>query len=75
MGCSKNNSNHSIAVPDVVLAQQNRANIQGMILLYDEEGNRQADMSGVTVSIDNSTVSTKTGADGKWALDSIPYGT
>lgn len=75
MGCGKDSGNHSIAVPDVVLAQQNRANIQGMILLYDEEGNRQTDMSGVTVSIDNSTVSTKTGADGKWTLDSIPYGT
>lgn len=75
MGCGKDSGNHSIAVPDVVLAQQNRANIQGMILLYDEDGNRQTDMSGVTVSIDNSTVSTKTGADGKWTLDSIPYGT
>lgn len=75
MGCGKDSGNHSIAVPDVVLAQQNRANIQGMILLYDEEGNRQTDMSGVTVSIDNSTVSTQTGADGKWTLDSIPYGT
>lgn len=75
MGCGKDSGNHSIAVPDLVLAQQNRANIQGMILLYDEEGNRQTDMSGVTVSIDNSTVSTQTGADGKWTLDSIPYGT
>lgn len=75
MGCGKDSGNHSIAVPDIVQAQQNRANIQGMILLYDEEGNRQTDMSGVTVSIDNSTVSTKTGADGKWTLDSIPYGT
>lgn len=75
MGCGKDSGNNSIAVPDVVLAQQNRANIQGMILLYDEEGNRQTDMSGVTVSIDNSSVNTKTGADGKWALDSIPYGT
>jgi Carboxypeptidase regulatory-like domain len=75
IGCGKDSGNHSIAVPDVVLAQQNRANIQGMILLYDEEGNRQTDMSGVTVSIDNSTVSTQTSADGKWTLDSIPYGT
>jgi hypothetical protein len=75
MGCGKDSGNNSIAVPDVVLAQQNRANIQGMILLYDEEGNRQTDMSGVTVSIDNSTVSTNTGIDGKWTLDSIPYGT
>ncbi|OYY19368.1 MAG: hypothetical protein B7Y69_10015 [Sphingobacteriia bacterium 35-40-8] len=75
IGCGKDSGNHSIAVPDVVLAQQNRANIQGMILLYDEDGNRQTDMSGATVSIDNSTVSTKTGADGKWTLDSIPYGT
>ncbi len=75
MGCGKDSGNHSIAVPDVVLAQQNRANIQGLILLYDEEGNRQTDMSGVTISIDNSTVSTNTSIDGKWTLDSIPYGT
>ncbi|WP_439505169.1 carboxypeptidase-like regulatory domain-containing protein [Sediminibacterium sp.] len=75
IGCSKNSSTNSIPVPNLVLAQQNRANIQGMIVLYDEEGSRQADMSGVTVSIDNSSVSTQTGPDGKWKLDSIPYGT
>ncbi|MFY8024220.1 MAG: carboxypeptidase-like regulatory domain-containing protein [Sediminibacterium sp.] len=75
IGCSKDSSNNSISVPNLVLAQQNRANIQGMIILYDEDGNRQPDMSGVAVSIDNSTVSTQTGPDGKWKLDSIPYGT
>jgi hypothetical protein len=75
IGCSKDSSNNSITVPNLILAQQNRANIQGLIVLYDEDGNRQIDMSGVTVSIDNSTVSTKTETDGKWKLDSIPYGT
>lgn len=75
IGCSKDSSNNSITVPNLILAQQNRANIQGMIVLYNEDGNRLTDMSGVKVSIDNSTVSTKTAMDGKWKLDSIPYGT
>lgn len=75
IGCSKDSGSNSIAVPDLVLAQQNRANIQGMIVLYDEDGNREANMSGVKVSIDNSSVSTQTRTDGKWTLDSIPYGT
>ncbi len=75
VGCSKDSSNNSITVPNLILAQQNRANIQGLILLYDEDGNRLTDMSGIEVSIDNSTVSTKTATDGKWKLDSIPYGT
>ncbi len=73
--CGKDSGNHSIAVPDLVLAQNNRANISGLIQLYDEDGNNLTDNSGVLISIDHSTVSTKTAANGKWTLDSIPYGT
>lgn len=74
-GCGKNSDHHSITVPDVIQANNTRGNIAGIILLYDEDGNALADKSGVTVSIDNSTVSTKTAFDGKFQFDSIPAGT
>jgi hypothetical protein len=73
--CSKNSSHHTIAVPDLIQAEKTRANISGRILLYDGENIAATDNSGITVSIDNSTVTTQTGADGKWTLDSIPKGT
>ena len=73
--CSKNSSHHSIAVPDLIQAEKTRGNISGRILLYDGENIAATDNSGITVSIDNTTVTTQTGADGRWTLDSIPKGT
>ena len=73
--CSKNSSHHSIAVPDLIQAEKTRGNISGRILLYDGENIAATDNSGITVSIDNNTVTTQTGADGRWTLDSIPKGT
>jgi len=74
-GCGKNSDHHAITVPDLIQANNTRANIAGTILLYDEDGAALADKSGVSVSIDNSTVSVKTGTDGKFQFDSIPAGT
>ena len=74
VACGKNSNQHAIAVPDVIQAENRRGNIIGIILLYDENGKEISDRSGVTVSIDNSSVNAKTSADGKWTLDSIPYG-
>jgi len=73
--CGKNSPHNSVTVPDLILAANNRGNITGTVLLYNNEGTVNADNSGITVSIDNNNVSTKTGADGKWTLDSIPSGT
>ena len=73
--CGKNSPQNSVTVPDLILAANNRGNITGTVLLYTNEGAVSADNSAVTVSIDNNNVSTKTGADGKWTLDSIPSGT
>ncbi len=75
LSCGKNSDHHAITVPDVIQANNTRGNIAGLILLYDEDGKALADRSGVTVSIDNSTVNTKTSMDGKFQLDSIPAGT
>lgn len=74
VACGKNSNQHAISVPDVIQAENRRGNIIGIILLYDANGKEISDKSGVTVSIDNSTVNTNTSADGKWTLDSIPYG-
>ena len=73
--CSKNSPQHAIVVPDLVQAANKRGNITGTIKLYDADGKSLADNSGVTISIDNSSVNTQTAADGKWTLDSIPFGT
>ena len=75
LSCGKNSDHHSIIVPDLIQANNTRGNIAGLILLYDEDGKTLTNRSGVTVSIDNSTVSTKTGIDGKFLFDSIPAGT
>jgi hypothetical protein len=75
LACNKNSNQHSIVVPDVIQAEKRRANIIGYILLYDQDGKMIQDMSGVTVSIDQSTVSTQTKPNGAWTLDSIPFGT
>ena len=75
ISCGKNSDHHAITVPDLIQGNNTRGNIAGMILLYDEDGNRLSDNGLVTVSIDNSTVSTTTDAKGKFQLDSIPAGT
>ncbi len=75
LGCGKNSDHHSIIVPDVIQANNTRGNIVGLILLYDEDGKAISDKSGITVSIDHSSVSTQTTIDGKFQLDSIPSGT
>lgn len=75
LACNKNSTQHAIVVPDVIQAENRRGNIMGGIRLYDLDGNALQDGSGVTVSIDQSTVSTKTDQLGKWKLDSIPFGT
>jgi hypothetical protein len=72
--CGKDSTHNSITVPDVIQAANKRGNITGTIILYNNDGATVADNSGVTVSIDNNNVSTKTDANGKWVLDSIPYG-
>jgi hypothetical protein len=75
ISCGKNSDHHTITVPDVIQANNTRANITGTIFLYDEDGTKLSNNGYVTVSIDNSTVSTTTDASGKFHLDSIPAGT
>lgn len=75
LGCNKNSNQHSIVVPDVIQAQNRRGNITGAIQLFDIDGKLMQDASGVTVSIEQSSVSTQTKANGSWTLDSIPFGT
>ena len=75
LACNKNSNQHSIIVPDVIQAENRRGNITGTIQLVDLDGKLLQDASGVTVSIEQSTVSTKTQANGRWTLDSIPFGT
>lgn len=73
--CGKNSTQNSIVVPNLIQAENKRANITGRILLYDEDGTAIPNNSGVKISIDNSTISTTTKTDGRWQLDSIPFGT
>lgn len=73
--CNKNSNQHSIVVPDVIQAQIRRGNIIGVIRLFDNNDNAQADASGLTVTIEQTNVSTTTNSSGRWSLDSIPYGT
>lgn len=75
LACNKNSNQHSIVVPDVIQAEKRRGNITGSIQVFDLEGKLVQDASGVTVSIEQSSVSTKTQANGRWTLDSIPFGT
>jgi len=75
LACNKNSNQHSIVVPDVIQAENRRGNITGVIQLYDIDGKLLQDASGVSVSIEQSSVSTKTQANGRWTLDSIPFGT
>jgi hypothetical protein len=75
LGCNKNSNQHSIVVPDVIQAQNRRGNITGVIQVYDGDGNLVQDASGVSITLDQTSVSTKTDNRGKWTLDSIPFGT
>jgi len=75
LACNKNSNQHSIIVPDLVQAEKRRGNIIGGVRLFDLDGKMLQDASGVTITIDQSKVSTQTNALGKWTLDSIPFGT
>ena len=75
LACNKNSNQHSITVPDVIQAEKRRGNITGAIQLVDLDGKIIQDASGVTVTIDQSSVSAQTVANGSWKLDSIPFGT
>ncbi|MBU3743173.1 MAG: carboxypeptidase regulatory-like domain-containing protein [Sediminibacterium sp.] len=75
LACNKNSNQHSITVPDVIQAEKRRGNITGAIQLVDLDGKMIADASGVSITIDQSSVSTQTLANGSWKLDSIPFGT
>lgn len=75
LACNKNSNQHSITVPDVIQAETRRGNIAGTIGLYDMDGKAIADGSGVTITIDQTNVSTQSNSQGKWTLDSIPFGT
>ncbi len=75
LACNKNSNQHAITVPDVIQAEKRRANISGGIRLFDMDGKSLEDGSGVTVTIEQTNVSTQTNAAGKWTLDSIPFGT
>ncbi|MEI8111651.1 MAG: carboxypeptidase-like regulatory domain-containing protein [Chitinophagia bacterium] len=75
LACNKNSNQHSITVPDVIQAEKRRGNISGTIQLIDLDGRMIQDAGGVTVSIEQSSVSTQTLPNGRWKLDSIPFGT
>jgi hypothetical protein len=75
LACNKSGNQHSITVPDVIQAEKRRANITGSLRLFDIDGKAIDDASGVTVTIDQTNVSTQTNSAGKWTLDSIPFGT
>lgn len=75
LACNKNSNQHSITVPDVIQAEKRRGNISGAIRLFDMDGKSIADGSGVTITIDQTNVSTQSNSQGKWTLDSIPFGT
>jgi len=75
LACNKNSNQHSITVPDVIQAENRRGNIVGAIQLIDLDGKLVQDASGVTIAIDQNSVSTQSQANGRWSLDSIPFGT
>ena len=47
----------------------------GYTYLYDEHKIREADNSGIIVSIDGTSISTTTGIDGRWILKNLHLGT
>jgi hypothetical protein len=75
LACNKNSNQHSMVVPDVVQAEKRRGNIIGSIRLVDMDGKSLEDGSGVKVTIDQTNVSATSNGNGKWSLDSIPFGT
>ncbi|NDA60577.1 MAG: carboxypeptidase regulatory-like domain-containing protein [Chitinophagia bacterium] len=75
LACNKNSNQHSITVPDVIQAEKRRGNIVGTVQLIDLDGKMLQDASGATVAIDNSTMNSESMANGRWTLDSIPFGT
>ena len=75
LACNKNSNQHAIIVPDVIQAENRRGNITGTIRLFDKDDIPLADASGLTVTIAQTNVSTTTNNQGKWSLDSIPFGT
>jgi hypothetical protein len=50
-------------------------NLHGRLMLYDQCGDTVADRSGVTVAIEGTRYSTRTGADGTWTIKDLPTGT
>ena len=75
LACNKNSNQHSITVPDVIQAEKRRGNIVGTVQIIDLDGKMLPDASGATVAIDNSTMYSESMANGRWTLDSIPFGT
>lgn len=75
LACNKNSNQHAITVPDVIQAEKRRGNITGAVQLIDLDGKIMQDAGGVTITIDQSSVSTQSIGNGRWQLDSIPYGT
>ncbi len=75
LACNKNSNQHSITVPDVIQAEKRRGNITGVIRVYDNDGKEMADAGGVIIKIEQSNVTTQSASNGKWTLDSIPFGT
>lgn len=75
LACNKNSNQHSITVPDVIQAENRRGNIIGTVQLIDLDGKLVQDASGVNVAIDNSTMYSESMANGRWTLDSVPFGT
>lgn len=74
LACNKNSNQHSIVVPDVIQAEKRRGNITGFIRVYDNDGKELSDAGGVTIKIEQTNVSTQSAGNGKWTLDSIPFG-
>jgi hypothetical protein len=49
-------------------------NIKGLVILYDEYVNQIFDASGVTVSLEGTSLSTVTSRDGSWIIENVPAG-
>ncbi len=48
--------------------------ISGKVNVNDEDGNSLRDLSGVTISLDKTSISTQSNADGTWTLKDVPAG-
>ena len=49
--------------------------LSGFVSLYDDEGDRVANCSGVAITLDGTTSRTVTDSTGRWQLDGLPTGT